>query len=124
MLRHLPDSVQVHFGSHLAYIENFDTSASASTAVAQSDDASSLATGVDKIKIQDGDADGRVDTQGKKREKGVRLHIDKPARDAHPDYPAEAHVFECDVCIGCDVRFSSSLPHFRLPTAQIPNPRD
>ncbi|KAJ9101804.1 hypothetical protein QFC21_003143 [Naganishia friedmannii] len=95
MLRHLPESVQVHFGSHLTYIENFDTSATA--------DSSSVTTGLQEMSLSEDKADdARIHTQGRKRERGVRLYIDKPARDAHPDYPAEAQVFECDVCIGCD----------------------
>lgn len=80
MLRHLPDSVTVHFGARLAYIENFD------------DGEGAVVTG-----------DERTDTQGKNRTQGVRLHVEKPTKDAHPDYPAEPTVFECDVCIGCDV---------------------
>ncbi|KAJ9117004.1 hypothetical protein QFC22_004662 [Naganishia vaughanmartiniae] len=98
MLRHLPESVKVHFGSHLTYIENFDTSGTSTR------ESSSVTKGLKEMSLSEEEKvdDGRVDTQGKKRERGVRLHIDKPARDAHPDYPAEAHVFECDVCIGCD----------------------
>lgn len=89
MLKHLPSSVQVHFGSRLSFIENFDEASSTHTP--------------DK-------GDDRTDTQGRKRTQGVRLHIEKPSRDAHPDYPAEPTVFECDVCIGCDVSpLSSSL---------------
>ncbi|GHJ89987.1 hypothetical protein NliqN6_6389 [Naganishia liquefaciens] len=81
MLRHLPDTVTVHFGSRLSYIENFDESSEATAPAAD---------------------DGRMNTQGKKRKQGVRLHVEKPNKDAHPDYPAEPTVFECDVCIGCD----------------------
>jgi hypothetical protein len=80
MLRHLPESVQVHFGARLSFIENFTEPPSATEK-----------------------GDDRTDTQGKKRTEGVRLHIEKPSRDAHPDYPAEPTVFECDICIGCDV---------------------
>jgi hypothetical protein len=80
MLRHLPETVTIHFGSRLSYIENFDESGDA------------VAT-----------KDERTDTQGKKRTQGVRLFVEKPTKDAHPDYPAEPTVFECDICIGCDV---------------------
>ncbi|KAI5449288.1 hypothetical protein NCC49_005150 [Naganishia albida] len=79
MLRHLPESVRVHFGARLSFIENFQEPPSASE-----------------------EGDDRTDRQGKKRTEGVRLHIEKPSRDAHPDYPAEPTVFECDICIGCD----------------------
>lgn len=99
MLRHLPESVQVHFGSHLTYIENFDNTTASVDSPSVTKELKEM-TLTDETKVGD---DERVDTQGKKREKGVRLHIDKPSRDAHPDYPADTHVFECDVCIGCDV---------------------
>lgn len=89
MLRHLPDTVTVHFGSRLSYIENLKD---------ESGDAPGTATN-----------DDRTDTQGKKRTQGVRLHVEKPTKDAHPDYPAEPTVFECDVCIGCDVSIVVNL---------------
>lgn len=94
MLRHLPESVHVHFGSHLSYIENFDNTSGSTTE-------DSVADSVNKLKLDE--QDDRNDTQGQRRTRGVRLHIDKPARDAHPDYPSEPTIFECDLCIGCDV---------------------
>ncbi|KAJ9113872.1 hypothetical protein QFC19_000065 [Naganishia cerealis] len=77
------------------YIENFDNSLEAS------EDAT-VTAGVKELSLNRNGDDERHDTQGKSRTRGVRLHIDKPARDAHPDYPSEPTVFECDLCIGCD----------------------